>query len=45
MLRHGWGGQAVLRDVAAGVDYAGSSPRKDGAAAPEADPYFEAGKR
>lgn len=34
------GGQAVMRDAAAGVNYAGSSPRKDGAAVPEPDPYF-----
>lgn len=37
----GWmgGGQAVLHDSATGVNYAGSSPRKDGAAIPEPDPY------
>lgn len=35
------GGQAVLRDVSAGVNYGASSPRKDGAAVPEPDPYFE----
>ena len=34
------GGQAVVRDGAAGVNYAGSSPRKDGAAIPEPAPYF-----
>jgi gamma-glutamyltranspeptidase/glutathione hydrolase len=34
------GGQAVMRDTATGVNYAGSSPRKDGAATPEPDPYF-----
>jgi len=44
--RHGFddivgGGQAVMRDVRAGVNYGASSPRKDGAAAPEPDPYFE----
>jgi gamma-glutamyltranspeptidase/glutathione hydrolase len=38
----GWmgGGQAVLHDSATKVNYAGSSPRKDGAAIPEPDPYF-----
>lgn len=35
------GGQAVLRDDAAGVNYGASSPRKDGAAVPEPDPYFQ----
>lgn len=35
------GGQAVLRDLAAGVNYGASSPRKDGAAIAEPDPYFE----
>ena len=41
----GWmgGGQAVMLDTATGVKYGGSSPRKDGAAIPEPDPYF--GKR
>ncbi|MBI4876895.1 MAG: gamma-glutamyltransferase [Acidobacteria bacterium] len=34
------GGQAVMRDTRSGVNYAGSSPRKDGAATPEPDPYF-----
>jgi gamma-glutamyltranspeptidase/glutathione hydrolase len=34
------GGQAVMRDSRSGVNYAGSSPRKDGAATPEPDPYF-----
>ena len=29
------GGQAVMRDYAAGVNYGGSDPRKDGAAIPE----------
>jgi len=33
------GGQAVSRDLAAGVNYGASSPRKDGAAVPQADPY------
>jgi gamma-glutamyltranspeptidase/glutathione hydrolase len=38
----GWvgGGQVVLRDSDAEVNYAASSPRKDGAAIPEAPPYF-----
>lgn len=34
------GGQAVLHDSKTKVNYAGSSPRKDGAAIPEPDPYF-----
>jgi gamma-glutamyltranspeptidase/glutathione hydrolase len=34
------GGQAVMRDTRSGINYAGSSPRKDGAATPEPDPYF-----
>ena len=29
------GGQAVMRDYAAGVNYGASDPRKDGAAIPE----------
>ena len=29
------GGQAVLRDFAAGVNYGASDPRKDGAAVPQ----------
>ena len=29
------GGQAVLRDLAAGVNYGASDPRKDGAAVPQ----------
>jgi gamma-glutamyltranspeptidase/glutathione hydrolase len=33
------GGQAVMRD-ANGVNYAGSDPRKDGAAVPEGPPVF-----
>lgn len=39
----GWmgGGQAVMRDSAAKTNYAASSPRKDGAAIPEPDPYFK----
>lgn len=38
----GWmgGGQAVLHDSKTKVNYAGSSPRKDGAAIPEPDRYF-----
>ena len=32
------GGQAVMRDFAAGVNYGASDPRKDGAAVPE--PYI-----
>jgi gamma-glutamyltranspeptidase/glutathione hydrolase len=32
------GGQAVLRDFAAGVNYGASDPRKDGAAVPEPPP-------
>jgi hypothetical protein len=35
------GGQAVLYDSDAKVKYAASSPRKDGAAVPEAPPYFQ----
>jgi gamma-glutamyltranspeptidase/glutathione hydrolase len=34
------GGQAILRDSKAQVNYGASSPRKDGAAIPEPDPYF-----
>ncbi|MFN7923458.1 MAG: gamma-glutamyltransferase [Bryobacteraceae bacterium] len=34
------GGQAVMHDSKAKVNFAGSSPRKDGAAVPEPDPYF-----
>jgi gamma-glutamyltranspeptidase/glutathione hydrolase len=34
------GGQAVLNDSRARVNYGASSPRKDGAAIPEPDPYF-----
>jgi len=38
----GWmgGGQAVMHDSAAKVNYGASSPRKDGVAIPEPDPYF-----
>jgi len=35
------GGQAVMHDSDAGVNYGASDPRKDGAAVPEPDPYFE----
>jgi gamma-glutamyltranspeptidase / glutathione hydrolase len=35
------GGQAVLHDSASKVNYGSSSPRKDGAAIPEPDPYFK----
>lgn len=35
------GGQAVMRDSAAGVNYGASSPRKDGAAIPEPAPYWK----
>jgi gamma-glutamyltranspeptidase/glutathione hydrolase len=35
------GGQAVMHDAAAGVNYGASSPRKDGAAVPEPAPYFK----
>ena len=35
------GGQAVIHDSKTGVNYGASSPRKDGAALPEAAPYFE----
>jgi gamma-glutamyltranspeptidase/glutathione hydrolase len=34
------GGQVVMHDSAGKVNYAASSPRKDGAAIPEPDPYF-----
>ncbi|MBL8216117.1 MAG: gamma-glutamyltransferase [Bryobacterales bacterium] len=39
----GWmgGGQAVMRDEKAKINYGGSSPRKDGAAIPEPDRYFD----
>jgi gamma-glutamyltranspeptidase/glutathione hydrolase len=37
------GGQAVLRDSASEVNYGASSPRKDGAAVLEPDPYFAEG--
>jgi gamma-glutamyltranspeptidase/glutathione hydrolase len=35
------GGQAVLHDSATGVNYGASDPRKDGAAIPEPDAYFQ----
>ena len=35
------GGQAVLYDAKNKVNYGASSPRKDGAAVPEPDPYFQ----
>jgi gamma-glutamyltranspeptidase/glutathione hydrolase len=38
------GGQAVLHDSKTRVNYGASSPRKDGAAIPEPDPYFENSK-
>ncbi len=34
------GGQAVMYDSRSGVKYGASSPRKDGAAVPEPDPFF-----
>ncbi|MCS6953669.1 MAG: gamma-glutamyltransferase [Bryobacteraceae bacterium] len=37
------GGQAVMHDSATRVNYGASCPRKDGAAVPEPDPYFETG--
>ncbi|MBS1827763.1 MAG: gamma-glutamyltransferase [Acidobacteria bacterium] len=38
----GWmgGGQVVMRDYESKINSAASSPRKDGAAIPEPDPYF-----
>jgi len=35
------GGQVVIHDSATGVNYGASSPRKDGAAVPEAPDYFK----
>jgi gamma-glutamyltranspeptidase/glutathione hydrolase len=35
------GGQVVLHDSEAKLNYGASSPRKDGAAIPEPDPYFK----
>jgi gamma-glutamyltranspeptidase/glutathione hydrolase len=37
------GGQAVLHDRTARVNYGASSPQKDGAAVPEPAPYFDPG--
>ena len=37
------GGQAVMLDDSTGVHFGASSPRKDGAAIPEPDPYFKLG--
>jgi gamma-glutamyltranspeptidase/glutathione hydrolase len=34
------GGQAVVHDSVAGINYGASDPRKDGAAVPEPPPYF-----
>ena len=34
------GGQAVMRDSRRNVNFGASSPRKDGAAVPEPEPYF-----
>ena len=39
------GGQAVVHDSTSKVNYGASSPRKDGAAVPEAPPYFQAAPR
>jgi gamma-glutamyltranspeptidase/glutathione hydrolase len=38
------GGQAVIFDSKSGVKFGASSPRKDGAAIPEPDPYFAPSK-
>jgi len=35
------GGQAVQHDSGTKTNYGASSPRKDGAAVPEPDPYFK----
>jgi gamma-glutamyltranspeptidase / glutathione hydrolase len=35
------GGQVVLRDAKTGINFAASSPRKDGAAVPEPHPYLK----
>jgi gamma-glutamyltranspeptidase / glutathione hydrolase len=32
-------GEAVVRDVARGVNFAGADPRSDGAAIPQAPPF------
>ncbi len=37
------GGQAVVHDSTAKINYGASDPRKDGAAIPEPHPYFNAG--
>jgi gamma-glutamyltranspeptidase / glutathione hydrolase len=37
---HMGGGQVALHDSSTGLNYGASSPRKDGAAIPEPDPYF-----
>ena len=39
------GGQVVVYDAASKVKYGASSPRKDGAAVPEAPPYFSTPRR
>jgi gamma-glutamyltranspeptidase/glutathione hydrolase len=39
------GGQAVVHDASAGVNWGASDPRKDGAAVPEPAPYWAAPKR
>jgi gamma-glutamyltranspeptidase/glutathione hydrolase len=39
------GGQAVVHDSATGVNWGASDPRKDGAAVPEAAPYFAPPKK
>jgi len=36
------GGQAVMHDASAKINYGASDPRKDGAAVPEPHPYFGA---
>lgn len=39
------GGQAVIYDSGTNVKFGASSPRKDGAAIPQQDPYFTAPPR
>ncbi len=39
------GGQAVMRDTKRNINFGASSPRKDGAAVPEPDPYFPPRRR
>jgi gamma-glutamyltranspeptidase/glutathione hydrolase len=39
------GGQVVVRNALTGVNFAASSPRKDGAAIPEPHPYSSPAKR